>query len=159
MKGDKGIVLQGVSGSGKSTYARKLVVDHPATDWKGTVIISADDYFTSDSGDYRFDPSKLSAAHNYCMRTFLAYLDAETTYSLIIIDNTSTTAVEIAPYMAVALAYGYEAEVHRLAYPGVETAFNRNVHNVPKATIISQSIRIANERLPPWWKLVNVEVK
>ena len=49
------ILLRGLPGSGKSTFAKSL----------GGIHIEADQYFMQD-GEYKFDASQLKHAHNYC---------------------------------------------------------------------------------------------
>lgn len=93
-------ILSGISGSGKSTYARRH---------RG-VIVSADDYFVRD-GAYRFNPARLSSAHATCFARYLGALDDG--HPLVIVDNTNTTAVEIAPYVLAAQAKGYDHEYCR----------------------------------------------
>lgn len=90
------IVLQGASGAGKSTYAARLVKDAIAAD-KTFTIVSADDFFITPTRQYLFDPSRLSEAHGTCFARFLQALTQR--IDVVIVDNTNTTAVEIAPYM------------------------------------------------------------
>jgi len=49
------ILLRGLPGSGKSTFANLL----------GGIHVEADQYFIQD-GEYKFDASKLKQAHNWC---------------------------------------------------------------------------------------------
>jgi len=51
-------IIRGLPGSGKSTFARRLV-------GRGNYF-EADMYFTDEKGVYRFDPTKLQAAHAWC---------------------------------------------------------------------------------------------
>jgi len=147
------IILSGVSGSGKSTYAKTLMHDAKNKGDAITAIVSTDDYFTDVNGVYNFDARKLSEAHSQCFRHFILSLQANC--NLVIVDNTNTTQVEIAPYMLGASAFGYKAEIHTLNI-NISTAHARNVHNVRINTISSQHIRIANRVMLPWWKHVEV---
>lgn len=126
------IIFRGLPGSGKSTLAKKL----------GGFVVSADDYFMVD-GVYRFDPSKLGEAHIACMRNFLYACGVD--MPLIAVDNTNTTLMELNPYRLVALAHGYEVEVHRVIC-NPEVAFKRGTHNVPLNTIKRMDIHF--ETLP-----------
>jgi predicted kinase len=140
MSEGKVFILVGVSGSGKSTVAREL----------GGVSVSADHYFTDADGNYNFDPSKLSDAHAACLRQFLAHVQMRR--AQVVVDNTNTTVAEIAPYAAIALAYGFELEI--LFVPcDPEVAHARNTHGVPLAGVQAQAKRIYSLRdsLPPWW--------
>ena len=147
------IVLQGVSGSGKSTYARKLANEARQSGYASR-IVSADAYFEK-GGTYKFDFTKLGEAHGECFRAFLE--NVAIGIEVVIVDNTCTRVIEIAPYMLGAQAFGYAAEVHRLVCdPKVASA--RNLHDVSLGSVISMDARIASERLPPWWKLTEVAV-
>lgn len=87
----KVIILSGISGSGKSTYGRKLL---EGALW--TSVCSADDYFMVGS-EYRFDASKLSLAHGQCFKKFIDLLKGGD--QVVVVDNTNTSVVEIAPYV------------------------------------------------------------
>lgn len=146
------IILQGVSGSGKTTYARKLCRDFKSD--AATLIVSADHYFTDEMGRYRFNLSKIDQAHGQCFRQFIEAVQLGVV-DLVIVDNTNTRVAEIAPYMLSATSYGYAAEIHRLVcQPDVAAA--RGVHRVPATTVVRMAGRIASEKIPPVWKLVVV---
>lgn len=49
-------IIRGLPGSGKSTLAKKLAVMH----------FEADMFFVGTDGVYRFDPSRLKDAHEWC---------------------------------------------------------------------------------------------
>lgn len=135
-------IMQGLPGSGKSTHAAKL---------KGALVISADDYFVElGGGVYKFDPSKLGEAHGLCLRRVVyAMLNHE---DHIVVDNTNTTSEEVAPYMALANAYGYEARILRVeAEPDV--CAKRNTHGVPVQAILAMAARLATFKGMPWWKV------
>lgn len=151
----KVIVLSGCSGSGKSTYAKKLANDSATN---GNVLVcSADDFFMKD-GRYSFDPSKLSEAHGECFRRFLSAIDRTGRdgpggYDMVVVDNTNTTSEEIAPYMLGAQAFGWEAEVQTIGWSSLWTeCARRNVHGVSIETIDRQLNKIAARKLLPWWK-------
>ena len=147
----KVVVLSGLSGSGKSTYAKKLWNDlEPGTYCK---VVSADDYFMV-NGEYKFDPMKLGDAHGACFREFLLSLE-DVGYNLIIVDNTCLSVAEIAPYMLGAQAFGWESEVVTLQCTKGR-ALGRNVHNVSERAIEGQLTALASRQLPPWWKHTEV---
>ena len=132
------IILSGVSGSGKSTYAR--------TRLGSADVVSADSYFYSiGGGKYAFDASKLSEAHGACFRRFIQLLQ-HTDENTIVVDNTNTTTEEIAPYVLGAQAFGATCEIVTLR------GEYSNEHGVPAGTIVAQRTRIENRKLPPWWK-------
>ncbi len=70
----------------------------------------------------------------------------------VVVDNTSTTAVEVAPYASLALAYGHELRVVTLKVDP-EVAHERNVHGVPLEGIRAMARRLEEStgQLPPWW--------
>lgn len=136
-------ILSGVSGSGKSTWAQD----------KG-VVFSADHFFLQE-GVYRFDPSKLQEAHEACLHDFVCEVqgmeplegDAD-----IIVDNTNTTVEEIAPYYAVARAFGYQVELITFHIEW-EIAAQRNQHGVPDGAIQTQLQRLRALRIPSFWQI------
>jgi predicted kinase len=144
------IVLSGISGSGKSTYAGED---------EGCIVVSADRFFMSD-GVYTFDPEKLSDAHSACMASFIVACQAG--WGTIIVDNTATTALEIAPYMLVAQSFGYSPEVRTLRCANaaeVAACAARNRHHVPMHVIALQHERLCSRTLPPWWINTDVPVE
>lgn len=87
------IVLRGESGSGKSTLAKLLkeVFENKdlTVDW-----IEADHFFYDENGNYNFDPTKLSMAHQVAKEKLLKS-EAE----IIILSNTFTRHWEIESYI------------------------------------------------------------
>lgn len=138
------IILRGVSGAGKSTFARQL---------HGTVV-SADDYFMR-QGRYEFNPRELPAAHAKCMRDFIDLCQGveEARRNMVIVDNTNTTVMEVAPYVAVGQAYGHDVEIITIE-ADVERAAARNVHGVPTNAVRQMAQRLVDSanQFPPWWK-------
>lgn len=135
------LILQSLPGAGKSTYARKLAQEQNA------IICSADDFFIVD-GEYKFDRTKLGQAHGFCFRSFINHLQSQV--ELIIIDNTNTAPIEIAPYIQGAVAYGYDYRI--LYFPcDVNTSFERNIHKVPLKTIEHMQ-RNLEKQFPCHWK-------
>jgi predicted kinase len=103
------ILMRGVSGSGKSTTARKIAQD------RGGVVLSTDDYFER-NGRYEFDPKMLPEYHALNQRRAEESMVAGV--SPIIIDNTNTQAWEMKPYVEAAMRHGYEVEVVEPGSPG-----------------------------------------
>ena len=88
-------LLRGLPGSGKSTLAKSL----------GAEYIEADMFFMRD-GEYKFDPSKLKDAHNWCQDVVETWMDAMA-YDRIIVSNTFTQEWEMEAYYKLAETYGY----------------------------------------------------
>lgn len=143
----KVIVLSGLLGSGKSTFVKSL--------GKGIEVVSADSFFIV-NGEYKFDVSKLGEAHNKCLRDFntLLSLCAEEE-TVLVVDNTNTTVLELAPYVALAQAYNNEVELHTF-HVSPEVSAKRNVHGVPLETCKHMAERLKNRKLPPYWDLKEV---
>jgi hypothetical protein len=150
----KVIILSGLSGSGKSTYANKLQLQY-----KGTYsIVSADHYFTEPGGHYHFDAGKLGEAHAICFRNYLYDLQHGQTIGIVgvIVDNTNLSETEISPYMLGAAAFGYDAEiVTLLCHP--DTAAARNVHGLTRKAIENQCRKLQHRRLPHYWKQTTID--
>lgn len=148
----KVVILSGISGSGKSTLAEKLLNESQG------VKVSADHFFTKPDGkgsvSYQFDPSKLGEAHADCFARFIRFCQ-DPNGNLIVVDNTNTSAEEIAPYILGAAAFGWEAEIITLRAPfadRVQKCAGRNIHGVPLDTIKAQANRLLNRKLPRFWK-------
>jgi predicted kinase len=142
----KVIILSGVSGSGKSTVAAGIY---------GLPVVSADHYFMVE-GEYRFYASRLGEAHGACFREFVRLLQAGRS---VVVDNTNTTAIEIAPYVLGAQAYGYECRIVTVVVPEsrLHAAAERNRHGVSLDVIRAQYERLQRRELPPWWAQETVE--
>ena len=89
------ILLRGLPGSGKSTFANLL----------GGIHVEADQYFMQD-GEYKFDASKLKQAHNWCkLRVEHSMEDGA---DKITVSNTFTQEWEMDAYCELAEKYGYQ---------------------------------------------------
>jgi len=117
------ILLRGVPGSGKTTLAN-VILQQPNNNPQE--ILSADDFFESDNGEYNFDPTKLREAHNYCQ--FRCSERMRQQKARIVVANTFTQEWEMDEYFKMAERYNYR--VHTLI---VENRHgNENIHGVPE---------------------------
>ena len=94
------ILLRGLPGSGKSTFAKTL----------GGIHIEADQYFMRD-GVYEFDASQIKNAHNYCQsqtRAWMTHNVNSITPDRIIVSNTFTQEWEMDAYFEMAKEFGYQ---------------------------------------------------
>jgi len=138
-------ILMGVPGSGKSWYV--------STHCRGAFVVSVDHYFERLG---RFDWRKLGEAHGECLREFIRHVQDGTVLKEpvhIVVDNTNTKLITMAPYVAIAQAYGYHVEVVRLECDP-KVAAKRCVHEVPEKTIIKMDHEIVHSLqfgLPEVW--------
>lgn len=141
------ILMAGVPGSGKTHYVNKEL------DLTRESVVSADNFFVGSDGVYRFDPTKLGTAHGDCLRGFVSSLMKG--MGTVVVDNTNTTVIEMAPYVALAAAYGYAVEIVRVGCdPAVAAA--RNTHGVPERAVRAMAERLDRtfqEGLPPFWNV------
>jgi predicted kinase len=98
-------IIRGVSGSGKSTFAKKIV-------GHDFLVCEADKYFIDkETGEYRFDFSKIKDAHKFCQDTVETYMKDSLVndqfYREIAVANTFTQEWEMEPYFKLAKEYGY----------------------------------------------------
>lgn len=136
------LILRGLPGSGKSTWATAYVLAHPRT-----LIVSADQSHTRDDGVYDFKPENATAAHNDCLRRFLVAIQSGE-YLTVIVDNTNTQAFEFAPYYRLAEALGHTPRLIEFRI-SPELSVSRNIHGVPEQTIYRMFERW--QSAPPWW--------
>lgn len=129
------LLLKGVSGAGKSSYAEYMEYLFSTDYNKDCIICTADEYFEQD-GEYKFDPTKLGAAHNYCFNKFLDGIKNK--IELVIVANTSTRESECSKYLDAARAHGYT--IFSLVVENVNGT--KSVHNVPEETLAKQKQRL-----------------
>ncbi len=79
------VLVRGLPGSGKSTFAGKLGMKH----------LEADQYFIK-GGVYIYDRSKQAAAHGWCQQQARLALEADQS---VVVSNTFTTVSELRPYI------------------------------------------------------------
>jgi len=117
------ILLRGLPGSGKSTLA-KIILQVRSTD--EPEVLSADDFFINENGEYDFDSQKIKEAHNYCQ--FRCSERMRQQKVRIVVANTFTQEWEMDEYFKMAERYNYR--VHTVI---VENRHgNENIHGVPE---------------------------
>jgi predicted kinase len=132
-------ILRGLPGSGKSTYAKTL---------SNAIVCSADDYHMVD-GEYKFNPANVSKAHQDCLRAFVEECQSDD-FDYLVVDNTNTTALEIAPYFRIAEAYGLDIEILEFEC-SITTSVERNVHGVPRHVIERMDRNLRQKRPSAFW--------
>tara|TARA_Y100000817_G_C16795214_1_gene517028 strand:- start:531 stop:947 length:417 start_codon:yes stop_codon:yes gene_type:complete len=128
------ILVRGVSGSGKTTFAN-LIYGITNTAVMNVTALSADDYFTDEKGNYNFNASQLGFAHHSCQTK--AKQAMENDVELILVHNTFTEEWEMEEYFNLADKYGYN-----VSSIVVENRHgSKSVHNVPESAITRQKDR------------------
>jgi predicted kinase len=107
------ILLRGLPGSGKSTFAKLICNQH----------VEADMFFM-EGGEYKFDASKLRQAHAWCQEKTETWMKMG--YH-ICVSNTFTQEWEMEAYYKLAEQYGYR--VHSIIMENRHSGINE--HNVP----------------------------
>ncbi len=126
------ILLRGLPGSGKSTVASLF---------KDYMSASADDLFTLANGEYVFDKSKLSLAHQHYKDCVRMYMQNNLN---IVVHNTFTQEWEMQEYFNLAKEFDYR--VHTLI---VENRHNSDsIHDVPIKSINAMQGRFETQLRP-----------
>jgi predicted kinase/2'-5' RNA ligase len=135
-------ILQGLPGSGKSTFARRQF-------GLTAVRCSADDFLVDIAGEYRFSQARVGEAHARCLRKFVEVLQSGGPNS-IVVDNTNLTVAEMSPYVALAQAYAASTSLWLLDAPLAE-CFARQTHGVPSEAFERMNSELARFSPPCWW--------
>ena len=123
-------IVRGIPGSGKSTFAKKMISKKMAD-----AYYEADMFFER-NGKYQFDPSKLRQAHEWCQNQVMKALSEGKT---VIVSNTFTRIPEMLPYVNFCKKNHIPFQVIRLT-----TNFG-SIHNVP-----ADSIERMKNRFQDW---------
>lgn len=120
------VIIRGLPGSGKSTYAKKHFPNH--------LHVESDQFFMK-NGKYEFDINKLKWNHDRCFNKVKKALRRG---KKVVVSNTFTTKEEIQPYLD--LAESLEKNVKVLRTEGQY----KNQHRVPEDKIKVMKARFQN---------------
>jgi predicted kinase len=109
------VICRGISGAGKSTFAKTLGGQH----------YEADMYFLDQESNYVFDGTKIKDAHTWCQSMVKGDMILE--YPKIVVSNTFTQEWEMEPYFELAKEFGYK--VFSIVVENIHGG--KNIHNVP----------------------------
>lgn len=138
MKNNRLVLVRGLPGSGKSTYAKSYFVGH--------IHLEADMYFVHPDGSYDWTADRLGKAHSWCFET--AKIMLNNGYD-VVVSNTFTTLKELNPYIELANQNDIQYAVFRM------TSEYNSIHNVPQIVIEKMRIRFEDyeqEVMVPWVK-------
>jgi predicted kinase len=94
------VLVRGLPGSGKSTFAQALALT-------GFQHYEADMVHMVD-GQYKFDPERVAEAHGWCLDMATAALESGKS---VVVSNTFTRLWEMEPYKAVAKRLGVQTHI------------------------------------------------
>jgi predicted kinase len=120
------ILLRGIPGSGKSTLG-EVILHYPGVN--SVDVLSADNFFIDDKGNYNFDPTKLKMAHNDCQQKCVEKMKYG--FSKIVVANTFTEKWEMDIYYEIAERYKYR--VHSVIVENRHES--KSIHDVPEEKI------------------------
>lgn len=121
MKHERLLLIRGIPGSGKSTLAKRLIANG-----EYDAHFETDDYFTDDSGRYRFVAENIQEAVQRCF--------SNTEYALksgkrVIVSNTFTRVWEMQSYIELARQLNIEVSIITC------TNTFQNVHDCPEEKV------------------------
>ena len=117
------ILLVGNVGSGKSTYAKKIVKENP-----NCFVVSRDSLrYMVNAGEYTFDREKETIVHDLAMRCLASLLASGLD---VILDETNMNKRSRKNYIDFAKEYeGYEIEAHVMPRLGKEESVKRRLQD------------------------------
>lgn len=113
------IIIRGLPGSGKSTFAKSLV-DAKFAD----VFCEADQFFVDEKGNYNYDGMKIGEAHSDCLTRVQGYLALGMN---VVVCNTFTRESELAPY----IDYCKKNKIQFVSLIVENRHGNQSIHGVP----------------------------
>lgn len=130
MNNRKLILVRGWPGSGKTTFADKLIIENLRTS-NGRcpiVAVSADDFMRDEDGNYAFSRDKLQDAHKACQDQVREFL-TDGVHAPVVVHNTFIKLWEMEPYLKMADELNIPVEIYKCS------GNYKNVHGVPDAKV------------------------
>lgn len=129
MSKKKLILVRGLPGSGKSTFARAIAP--PSCHWEADMFFcrTFDEHGNDDGfdGPYKFVPELLTSAHAWCLGMVETFMDEHA--STVVVSNTFSQLWEMQPYYELADRLGWDITViHIVGNWG-------SIHNVPDEVV------------------------
>jgi predicted kinase len=136
------IILRGCSGSGKSTYARRVKTKLTHIFGASVSVCSADDYFCK-TGTYAYDRAKINKAHEECQDKARKAFNHGIDY--ILVDNTNVSRSDLKPYIELAKEFEYNV-VEKVFGLDTDTSTlaARNQHGVPREKVELMARKLAD---------------
>lgn len=129
------VIVRGLPGSGKSTFAKK--------EYPNYNHFEADQYFTDIHGQYNYNKNEIDKAHTNC---FDKVMDSLTIEGIsVVVSNTFTRLEFIKRYLKYINAFGIDAEIHEML------GNYGSIHNVPECDMIK--MKKAWQEIPTNWDI------
>ncbi|MDZ4724622.1 MAG: AAA family ATPase [Leptospira sp.] len=130
------LLLRGLPGSGKSTFANLLAME------ASFLVCSLDEYFTDEKGNYKFDFRSNHLAYKNCQDKVEAAMKSHT--SKILVDQIFALLFEIEPYFKLAEKYNFRTIVCTLE----NRHKGENIHAIPDEQLVKMAKGFKVELLP-----------
>lgn len=129
------IILRGMPGSGKSSFAHELAYCVQRRRLRAEVC-SADEFFFNEHGEYVYDRAKIKDVHQQCQQRFKAALSRGV--DCIIIDNSNLSIWEVNSYHDDGSLSGYDVKYVEFNCDSFQEARHllvRTQHNIDDDTL------------------------
>lgn len=126
------IIMRGLPGSGKTKRAREIAEKAMRENTNSVAVLSIDDYFMGEDGEYHFDKLRLTEFHAANFRRAVQHFSLGT--ELVILDNSNLRKSHFMHYIRAARLFQYNMEqvvVGSFTETAALAYHERCIHNVP----------------------------